>query len=535
MTSQRPPLCTAVWLIVLLSSCTAEVAPHHDDTDRSTASDASNQPGTGPRRDASNVDSSDSGTLSGNSAPRDGAAGRVDGGSRAVAADAGADDSDDETTDGGADEFDAGAQVDLPPGVSYLFPPPHGAGLCPDPALRIRFAKPPTLGSAGKIQVFEKGGSLVVTVDMAASTLSDTLGGTTVKLMRPVFVEGNEAVVRLKSKALSYGKSYYVTIDAGVFKPASGTFSISGETGWTFSTRAAPGTVSSVRVALDGSGDFCSVQGALDAVPSNNPTAAVVTLAPGIYHEVIHLRGKSNVTLRGLDRKRTVIEGTNNENLNPGTATRALVGFDGTNGLLVENLTIHNLTPQGGKQAEALRLQGCDKCIVRHADILSLQDTILWSGRIYATDLYVEGNVDYVWGTGAVYFKESEFRTVGRTGVLVQARNTANAYGYVFVGCKLTADGASPNNILARIDSSVYPASHVAFIDCEMNSVAQAGWTVTGGGTSALRFWEYGSVDGAGRPVSTNGRLGGSSQISSAQAAMMRDPSVVLNGWTPPD
>lgn len=533
MKTRRPPLSAAVWLIVLLSSCTAEVPSTDDDIDRGTASDAGKKPGNGSRRDASSVDNPDSGPRSGNGATRDAATGRVDSGPRVDAADAGADD--DEETDGGADEFDAGAQVGLPPGVTYLFPPPNGAGLCPDPALRLRFATPPTLGTTGKIQIYEKGGSLVATVDMAASTVSDTLGGTTVKLMRPVFVEGNEAVVRLKTKALTYGKSYYVTIDAGVLKPASGAFSVSGNTGWTFSTRPAPSSVSSVRVALDGSGEFCSVQGALDALPASNAKAAVVTIAPGRYHEVVHLRGKSNVTVRGEDRKRTIIEGTNNENLNPGTATRALVGFDATNGLVVENLTIHNLTPQGGKQAEALRLQGCDKCLVRHADIVSLQDTILWSGRIYANDCYVEGNVDYVWGTGAVFFQGCEFRTVGRTGVLVQARNAANAYGYVFVDCKLTADGASPNNILARIDASVYPASHVAFIDCEMNSVAPAGWTVTGGGSSALRFWEYGSKDGAGRPVSTSGRLAGSSRISSAEAAMMRDPSVVLNGWMPPD
>jgi len=62
--------------------------------------------------------------------------------------------------------------------------------------------------------------------------------------------------------------------------------------------------------------------------------------------------GKSNVTLHGQDRKRTVILGTNNDNLNPSTATRSLMGFDKTNGLVIENLTIHNLTAQGGSQAE---------------------------------------------------------------------------------------------------------------------------------------------------------------------------------------
>ena len=157
---------------------------------------------------------------------------------------------------------------------------------------------------------------------------------------------------------------------------------------------------------------------------------------------------------------------------------------------MFENLTIHNLTPQGGSQAEALRLQGCDQCVVRHADIISLQDTLLWSGRIYANDCYIEGNVDYVWGTGAAFFDHCEIKTAGRAGYLVQARNPASTSGYVFVDSKLTADASVTGDMLGRIDVSVYPASQVAYINCQMGKhISPVGWTVTGGvagGSSAL-------------------------------------------------
>jgi pectin methylesterase-like acyl-CoA thioesterase len=92
-------------------------------------------------------------------------------------------------------------------------------------------------------------------------------------------------------------------------------------------------------VALDGSGQFCSVQGATDALPKSSSKATVIAIAPGLYHEILHVSGKSNVTLHGQDRKQTVILGTNNNSLNPSTATRSLVGFDKTNGLVIENLT----------------------------------------------------------------------------------------------------------------------------------------------------------------------------------------------------
>ena len=357
-------------------------------------------------------------------------------------------------------------------------------------------------------------------------------------VQRQAYVDGNDAVVYLKQKALSYGQTYYVHVDAGAIKPPSGSLSIADSTTWKFTTAAAkPSSLSAMTVALDGSGQFCSVQGALDALPSNNTASSTLTIAPGQYHEIVYVSGKSNITLHGLDRKKTVILGTNNstqQGSNASTSNRALMGFRNTNGLTIENLTIHNLTPQGGSQAEALAMQGCDKCKVLDADILSLQDTLLWSGRIYAKNCYVAGNVDFVWGTGAVFFDGCEIKTVGRSGYVVQARNGASAYGYVFVDSKITADSGITGIVLARIDVSAYPASHVAYINCQMGSyISPAGWTVTGGSaTSSLRFWEYQSKDASGAPIDTSKRTGGS-QISASQAASMRDPSVVLAGWQP--
>lgn len=435
----------------------------------------------------------------------------------------------------GAGGSAGGSQVELPAGVAALFPPPNATGVCPDPPLRVRFGGAPSLGTSGRIQVLDGDGDVVAAVDMAKSTVTDTLAGTTFTMQRPVFVDGDEVVVYLKNKALARGKTYSVRIDAGAIRaPGGGDLVIDDEDGWRFTTAAAPDDLSDVTVALDGSGDFCTLQGPTDAVSADESAPARITLEAGVYHEIVHVKGKRNLTIRGEDRKKTVIAGTNNDNLNPGTKTRALLGFDDTSGLVIENLTIHNLTPQGGSQAEALRLQGCDKCIVRNADILSLQDTLLFRGRIYVKNSYIAGNVDYIWGDGVAYFDQCEIRTVGRSGVIVQARNAPSAYGFVFVDSKLTAEPVATNNVLARIDASVYPGSHVAFVDCQMSNVAPAGWTITGGAApSTLRFWEYGSRDASGNPIDVSRRAAGSARMTPDQAAKMRDVSVVLNGWVP--
>src|SRR5262249_8059006 len=162
----------------------------------------------------------------------------------------------------------------------------------------------------------------------------------------------------------------------------------------------------------DGSGSFCSVQGAFDLIPASNTTAATITVGTGFYHEIIRVNAKSNVTLQGQDRNGTVISGTNNANLNASTKGRSLFGVDNSSNVTIRNLTIKNLTPQGGSQAEALRLESCDKCVVRDATIISLQDTLLWSGRIYANNVLIEGNVDYVWGTGAAHFSTTHIRPI---------------------------------------------------------------------------------------------------------------------------
>jgi hypothetical protein len=308
------------------------------------------------------------------------------------------------TIDASAGSGGGGGQTGLPSGIVSLFPAPNAPGVCADPPLRISFSGPPALGTSGKIQVFRTSqpATPVAVVDMAMATVTDTLGGTTFNMARPVYVDGNDAVIYLPSHSLAYGQSYYVVVDPGaVVGTGERAVSITDTATWRFNTApAAPTNLSSLTVALDGSGQFCSVQGATDALPANNGAPSLITIAAGTYHEIIHFRAKNAVTLRGLDRKGTIIAGTNNDAMNPGTATRSLVGIDASSDLVVENLTIHNLTPQGGSQAEALRLQGCDRCVVRNSDILSLQDTVLWTGRIYADNCLIAGNVDFVWGTG---------------------------------------------------------------------------------------------------------------------------------------
>jgi hypothetical protein len=114
---------------------------------------------------------------------------------------------------------------------------------------------------------------------------------------------------------------------------------------------------------------------------------------------------------------------------------------------------------------------------------------------------------------------------------VVRASSGVSASGSGAAG---SAAGSGAPRDDQRQRARVYPQSHVAFIDCELGAhVSGAAWTVTGGGGSALRFWEYGSKSPSGQAVDTAQRHGASRQLSADEAAMMRDPAVVLAGWKP--
>src|SRR4029450_2991525 len=118
-------------------------------------------------------------------------------------------------------------------------------------------------------------------------------------------------------------------------------------------------------------------------------------------------------------------------------------------------------------QSETLRVEGGARTIVRNATIRGLQDTLLMSGQVYVTNSIVEGNVDFIWGNGVVYFDHCESKDVARKGYNVQARNDIGAIGYVFVDCNLTAEAGITGHVLARTDKNNHvPGSMVAYVDC---------------------------------------------------------------------
>ena len=434
-------------------------------------------------------------------------------------------------------------------------PANNANGVCVDTLLSLTFDQAPTVGNTGKINIYNTGNpsTPVDSLDLSGGNLQmRTIGGVSIKSYN-VLTSGNTATIYPHAGVLAPGQTYFVTIDPGVIVDPSGAYfaGISGSSGWQFSTKSSgPANVTNLWVAADGSGDFCTVQGAIDSVPAANTTPTVINIKNGLYTEINRVNGKNNITFIGQNRGQTIISYANNNNINGSSSTRPMFGVVSANDIAIENLTLTNSTPHGGSQAEALLVNLAKRFIVLNATLCSYQDTLLvnQSGdQAYVQDSHIQGDTDYIWGSGTLYATNDELMAMSVQSYLTQARTAQNTNGFAFVNCRIYgANSAITNGSLGRDagasgNTANYPYGQVAYISCTMdtNLIIPAGWVLGTGSsqgpdTANLRFWEYQSVDLNGNPVNTSSRVPWSVQLDVNTATnLVENVSNWLYGWVP--
>jgi pectin methylesterase-like acyl-CoA thioesterase len=434
------------------------------------------------------------------------------------------------------------------PITATSFAPDNGAaGICIDSPLSITFDQAPLIGYSGTVGVHRADGSLIDTIDLAdPNSFKRFIGGAQSGGVPyafnyyPIIITGQTAAIYLH-QALDYGQTYYVTMDPGVITDIGGApfEGISDPNTWRFSTKPAGPVAGSTRltVAADNSGDFCTVQGAIDFVPQNNTQRVVITVRSGTYNEIDYVRSnKPFLTVAGEDRAQTVIQYPNNSNFNGAVSGnfRAMFGEDAADFVLA-NITLHNTTPHGGSQAEAFR-SGSQRILLNHVNLMSFQDTLLLQGKGFVNDSYIEGDVDFMWGVGTVFFQNCELKAVTSNGYYTMIRNPQGVNGDVFVNCRLTrADDSITGSYLSRIDPNVFPYSQVVYINCAMGPhIRPVGWLLNNATEApTVEFWEYHSTDLNGNPVDVSQRAPVSRQLTAEEAAQWSDPAFVLGGWVP--
>ncbi len=291
-------------------------------------------------------------------------------------------------------------------------------------------------------------------------------------------------------------------------------------------------------VAADGTGQYTSIQEAVNAAPQSSSAVAPWTIhvRQGNYHEIVYVqREKHFVRLVGDDPMRTTItfglyasmKGGDGRAI--GTFHTPTVWIDADD-FAVENLTIENSAGPVG-QALALRIDG-DRVSFRNCRFLGWQDTILANrGRHYFSGCTVRGAVDFIFGGATAFFDHCTIECAG-TGYITAASTPARqAFGFVFSNCDI-AGSPSVQTYLGRPWRAY---ARVAFLNSRMSEVVRPGgwnnWSQPDREKTA-QFSEFGN---SGPGASLAARVVWSKALSSEEAGAMT-ASRVLGGadnWNP--
>jgi pectin methylesterase-like acyl-CoA thioesterase len=456
-----------------------------------------------------------------------------------------------------------------------LLPANNSTGVCYDTPLYITFNGPVSVVNSGKIRIYNATNPVtpVDTIDMSANTvvISPTIGITNniqphslfsgdsqVINYFPVIVTGTTAAIYPHSGVMTSNQTYYVTMDSGIVADTNAAYfvGISDTNEWQFTTKpTGPANATNLVVAADGSGDFVTVQGAVDSVPPGNTNYTVINIHNGNYVEIVDISGKNNITFSGQSRSGTLVGYPNNNNLTGTTAARMAFKVNSSD-IKLENLTVTNGTPQGGSQAESLLIYNNGlRCVVDNCDIVSRQDTILinaTNSQGYFYNCRVVGNYDYIWGEGVGYFDTCIFHTItnslSSSYNLTAARTatssasstntpwvnpngaTYSADGFSLVNCTIEADPGVTGITLA--DANGTAGGLDSWVDCRMDTNAYVSPSIALSNTYV--FWQNNNLDITGTySISfTNVQTIG---VTNSDPRLLAATNIItwFNGWQP--
>ena len=281
-------------------------------------------------------------------------------------------------------------------------------------------------------------------------------------------------------------------------------------------------------IAKDGSGDFTSLQAAIDAVPMSSRMPTILLLRMDEYHEKV-IVNKDNIRIIGEARDRTVITNSgcakdlDADGKEKGTFLSYTFLVTGNN-VEVENLTIRNDAGDGSLVGQAVAVYAAgDRGVWRNVRMIAHQDTLfcgptmpkvardalprlipegvtsvgdcpLTLNRQYFEDCYIQGDVDFIFGPYRCWFERCTL-FMNKRGGLYTAANTPeqSPYGLVFHNCKLTGECAPGQAYLGRPWRAF---ARTVFLHCEMGEhVSPQGFQDWQGGAPVTeRYAEYGTT-----------------------------------------
>lgn len=361
-------------------------------------------------------------------------------------------------------------------------------------------------------------GNIVFTFDevVKAGAGTSNLNSTS---LTPLF--GSKTVSFAFTK-LSYNTDYTFTVPAGAITDKAGN-AYAGIT-LHFRTMSRPVPASRVFdavIAKDGSGDYTSVQAAVDAAPTGRTQPWLLFVKNGTYNGHVDIpANKPYLNLIGQSRDSVIISDARLSGGSSQYPDSAVYSVDPGATVVVksancyfENICFENRFGYNnlvGPQALALYTQN-DRTILNNCWLRSYQDTYLTtygnvSYRHYLKNCRIEGAVDYIYGGGDVFFDHCTLYCNRSSGgyIVAPSHQTGTAWGYVFSNCTIDGPNASYITYLGRPWTNSPKASFLN-TSCKIG-IYPAGWLEHMGAIPAI-FADYNSVDANGYPLDLTSRI----------------------------
>jgi pectinesterase len=288
-------------------------------------------------------------------------------------------------------------------------------------------------------------------------------------------------------------------------------------------------------VAQDGTGDFKTVQEAINAVPDMRQKETVIFIKNGVYKEKLVLAtSKKGVRFIGESVAKTILtyddyatkKNRFGEDLGTaGSSSFYLFGQDVT----AENITFQNSSGPVG-QALAIWVGG-DRSKFINCRFLGFQDTIYTdhNARQYYKNCYIEGTVDFIFGPSTAVFDDCEIFC--KKGGYITAASTPDTvrYGYVFINCRITGDAPANSFYLGR---PWRPYAKVVFINCDLgNQIKPEGWDNWGKASNEKTAY-YAEYKNRGEGYKPSERVRWSHQLTDEEAKKYTVENIFRN-WNP--
>ena len=289
-------------------------------------------------------------------------------------------------------------------------------------------------------------------------------------------------------------------------------------------------------VAQDGSGDFFTVQEAINAVPDfRKNVRTTILVRRGVYKEkLIVPESKINISLLGQEGAVISYDDyANKQNVfgeNKGTSGSSSC-YIYTPDFYAENITFENSSGPVG-QAVACFVSA-DRAYFKNCRFLEFQDTLYTYGkgcRQYYEDCYIEGTVDFIFGWSTVVFNRCHINSKGNGYVTAPSTDKGQKYGYVFYDCKLTADNGVDRVFLSR---PWRPYGQAVFIRCELGRhILPVGWDNWGNKENEKTAF-YAEYESKGEGANPKARAAFSHQLKDLKGYEIETVLAGDDGWNP--